>query len=236
MDFIMHERFLPIGKEGQALLQTKTVAITGLGGVGSVVAEILARAGVKLRIIERGRILESDLLNLSIFQDEDVKKFKAKQAKKRLELINKDLDIKTFHEEITESNLFLLKSDVIVETTNNTNTRLLINKYAIDNKIPLVTHENSGDRGIVLVVDQVQEKNSPCVMCLHTKITMPTQLEDGSYSPVSRFVGALVANEVIKNLLGLGNENKLLKINLLKTDLRHIAVERSPTCSHCSKK
>ena len=232
----MHERFTPIGKSGQELLKTKTVAISGLGGVGSVVAEILARAGVKLRIIERGRILESDLLNLSIFEDDDVKKFKAKQAKKRLELINKEVEIKTFHEEITQDNLFLLKADVIVETTNNTNTRLIVNKYAIDNNIPLVTHENSGDKGIVLVVDQTQDKNTPCVMCLHKKITMPTQLEDGSYSPVSRFIGALVANEVIKNILGLGNENRLLKISLMKTDLRHIAVEKNPDCSHCSKK
>ena len=236
MDYSVQETFELIGKQGQKILSKKTVAIAGLGGVGSIVAEILTRAGVNLRIIERGRITEKDMARLGVFIGEDVGKFKAKQAKKRLESITKSVKIKSFHEEITEDNVFLLDSDMIIEATNDTNTRLVINKFAVEKKIPLVTHEFSGEKGIVLIVDKKQFKKGPCVMCLHKKITQPTIDEIGAYSPTTHLLASLVASAVIKNLLGLGNVNELLRIDMIKTEIRHVTVEKARGCSHCKGK
>ncbi|MFT4282990.1 MAG: HesA/MoeB/ThiF family protein [Candidatus Woesearchaeota archaeon] len=117
-------------------LNEKTVTILGLEGAGSVIAEILARAGVNLRLIDKGRVYEEDLQSQSLYEEEDVTRFKAKQAKKRLEEINKDIKVKAFHEELKEETIYLLDSDLIIDCTNKNDTSKMISKYALSQEIP----------------------------------------------------------------------------------------------------
>ena len=99
--------FKEIGEKGQKELQKKTVALVGLGNIGSTVAVMLLRSGINIRFIDKGRCSINDSSSQLIYLEEDDTRFKAKQAKKRLEQINPKVKIRTFHEDLTEQNIFI---------------------------------------------------------------------------------------------------------------------------------
>ena len=132
-----HELVEQIGFKAQNM-RSKTVTVLGLGGVGTVVAEILVRSGINVRIIDKGRILEEDLQRSFLFLEDDINKFKAKQAKKRLELIlntkkekcKKDYQLSLFKLFCFLQIHFLLKSLALI----NFSICLLKDKYAFNKK------------------------------------------------------------------------------------------------------
>lgn len=231
MDMSIQEQFL--GQEAIQLLQSKTVAILGLGGVGTTVAEILARNGVNLRIVDKDRIYEKDQPRQTLFTREDVNKFKAKQGKKRLEELNKNVKVKTFHEELTKDNLFLLEADLIIDTSNNMNLTLLANEYALSKKIPFITANYSGSKGHVFTVDKVQHKKSACAHCIFEKLKLPPVSKEGAYSPTAISVAGFVISAAIKNLTGIENIETLVCIDMLKMEVRRHKVEPEKGCPHC---
>jgi molybdopterin/thiamine biosynthesis adenylyltransferase len=113
-----------------------TITIVGLEGTGIVLAEILTRAGFNLRIIDKGRVYLEELQGQSLFLEEDVTKFKAKQAKKRLEDINKDVKIKAFHEELTPETIYLLDADVVIDCTNTLAVSKMVHDYTLKQELP----------------------------------------------------------------------------------------------------
>ncbi|MCF7799227.1 ThiF family adenylyltransferase [Candidatus Woesearchaeota archaeon] len=236
MNFTLSEKFELIGKRGPKILQGKTVAIVGLGGLGATIAQILVRSGINLRIIDKDRITLEDVPRQTLYVAEDENKFKAKQAKKRLEEINKNVKIKSFHEELVEENLFLLDADLLVDATNDITTSLLINTYALHKGIPLVVGNYSGDHGHLLIVERSQNKKGACVGCLQKKLAQPKHSESGVYPPTSTFMAALVANAVIKNLLGYENIHSILSVDLVLTEVRHRTIEKNKDCEYCKGK
>lgn len=234
MDFTMQEIYKEIGLEGQKKLSSKTVTIVGLGGVGSTVVQILARNGINLRIIDKGRILERDLPRQTLFRLDDVTKFKAKQAKKILEEINNEIKVKVFHEDLHKDNIFLVESDLIVDLTNNLTTSSLINGFALEKRIPYIFANYAGDKGHVLIIDRDQcKKKGPCIECIKDKLKYESIDNIGIYSPITHMLAALVANAVFKNLLDIGNVTKLLSVDVMKTEVRHCTVERDKKCEVC---
>ncbi|RME53041.1 HesA/MoeB/ThiF family protein, partial [Candidatus Woesearchaeota archaeon] len=84
----------PIGKEGERALSKATMSIAGVGGVGSIIADALVRDDIQVRIIDKGRVEEADVPRQTLYTAEDLTRFKAKQAKKRLEAINPQTKVK----------------------------------------------------------------------------------------------------------------------------------------------
>lgn len=189
-------RFKKIGPAGDKALSSKTASIAGLGGMGTAAASILARENIDLRLIDKGRVEEEDMHRLSLFYEEDITKFKVKQAKARLNAINPLVQVKSFHEEISTSNLFLLDADVIVDTSNNTTINALTVGFATSKKIPLVLSRCSGSTIRVLVL----QKKAPAKLL--EKINLPGLSTSGVFSPATTITGSLVAGEVMKVLLG----------------------------------
>ncbi|MFW5866017.1 MAG: HesA/MoeB/ThiF family protein, partial [Nanoarchaeota archaeon] len=217
-------------------LNTKTVTIIGLGGVGSTVAELLVRNNINLRIVDKERVYEEEVPRQMMYTREDIGKFKAKQAKKRLEEITNDVKIKTFHEELHKDNLFLIESDLIIDASNHMKTTMMINEYALENKIPLISTNYAGTKGNLLVIDKQNNKKGPCIKCLENDFDLGTLKEKGVFSPTTTLLAGLVVNETLKNLLGIGNETHLLKIDAYKTEVRHSQVEKKRGCDHCKGK
>ena len=217
-------------------LKNKTVAIVGLGGVGSTVAETLARNNINLRIVDKERVYEEEVPRQTLYTREDISKFKAKQAKKRLEEITKEVKIKTFHEELHEDNLFLLGADVIIDASNNMKTSLMVNQYALDNEIPLITVNYAGTKGHLMITDRNQFKKGPCVGCLEEEFELGKLKDKGIYSPTTTLLAGLAANAALKNLLGIENVDTLLKVDAFKTEIRHTQVEKKKGCKHCKGK
>jgi molybdopterin/thiamine biosynthesis adenylyltransferase len=148
-----HELVAQIGAKAKEM-RTKTVTVVGLSGVGTAIAEILVRSGVGVRIVDKGRILEHDLHQTTLFLEEDVEKFKAKQAKKRLEDINKNVPVKAFHEDLNEVNIYLVDSDLVIDCSNDLDVSLKIDKYCSKKKIPIIFCYVSGTKGQVFVADK----------------------------------------------------------------------------------
>lgn len=216
-----------IDSEKLKTLKDKTVAILGLGGVGITVAQMLARNGINLRIVDKDRVDEKDMARLTLYLAEDITKFKAKQAKKRLEEVTKDVKIKTFHEELHEDNVFLLEADLIIDTSNDMKTSLMVNEFALEKEIPLIFSNYAGAKGNVLVVDRQQHKKCASVSCIQDKLELPTVKQAGAYSPITLHLAALVVNAALKNLLDIENVETQLKIDILKTETRHVKVEKA---------
>ncbi len=132
-------------KEQVSKARGKTITILGMEGVGSVLAEALCRNGYNLRIIDKGRVYREELQGQSLFIEEDVNKFKAKQAKKRLEAINPEVKIKAFHEELSEDTNYLLDSDLVLDCTNNKDVSLIVHEYCKLQEFPVIYCGTEGE-------------------------------------------------------------------------------------------
>lgn len=186
-----------------------TVAIAGIGGVGSHIAEMLARENVDLRIIDMGRVEEEDMHRLALFQEEDITKFKVKQAKVRLSAINPKNQVKSFHEEIISSNVFLLEGDVIVDATNNDEVNAMTIAHAVKKKLPLVLVRVSGGTAVIAVVQKSVAK-------LQEKIRLKPQ---NVLSSTSAAAAGFATAEIIKIISG-EKTSKMITIDLSGNKLK----------------
>ncbi|MFH0869687.1 MAG: ThiF family adenylyltransferase [archaeon] len=190
-------RFKEIGEKGQKVLESKTVAIVGLGNIGSTAATMLLRSGVSLRIIDKGRCESEDLATQCLYLEDDQDKFKAKQAKKRLEQINPHIKVRTFHEDINRSNVYLVDADVVIDATGNLETSKLISEQTKKKKIPLVFALASGSQGLVVASDR--GINFDKLKKIIGK--MKPVNEVGVINPTVHMAAAIVVKKVFKALL-----------------------------------
>lgn len=153
--FDLQDSVLELG-ESPSQLRKKTVSVVGLGGLGSHVSELLARAGINLRLVDKDRVYEEELAYLTLFNESHLSKFKAKEAKKILEGINKDIKVKAFHEELVSDNAYLVDADVIVDCSNDMKTTLLVDKAA--KKKPVVYTRIFGTEAHIYVAQDTRVK------------------------------------------------------------------------------
>ena len=128
-----------IGKAGQKKLEIKKVCIIGLGGLGTVTSELIGRAGIgTLILIDNDIVEESNLQRQSLFDEEDIGKSKALTAEEKLKKINSKLEIISYNMRLTNKNTQLLDSDLVLDCSDNLESRFLINKHCIEKKIPWI--------------------------------------------------------------------------------------------------
>jgi adenylyltransferase/sulfurtransferase len=203
-----------------ALLRKKTVTVLGVGALGSRVAELLSRMGVHLRIIDKDRVYLYDMDKLSLFTEEHDAKFKAKEAKKLLEDINKEIKVKAFHEELMDNNAYLIEADVIIDCSNNRKTSLLADSAR--KKTPLIIARAGGVMGTVLIIDDTRVKQIEGFL----EKTSPV-LPEGTVLPTTvQFVAAVTVNKALQVLTGQKYEKSLLKMNTWKNTFEKIPVKK----------
>ncbi|MBR9703339.1 ThiF family adenylyltransferase, partial [Candidatus Woesearchaeota archaeon] len=157
----------------------------------------LAREDFDLRLIDRGRVEEEDMGRLNIFQEEDITKFKVKQAKKRLELINPRVKIKSFHEELSSNNVFLIDSELVIDATNQPEVNKLIFDHCQEKKIPLIYVRYSGSRIKVLVANKkITQKDFDWLE------DVGNVSEEGVYAGCAMFGAMILINRIYKFFLG----------------------------------
>ncbi|MBD3208944.1 ThiF family adenylyltransferase [Candidatus Woesearchaeota archaeon] len=201
-------------------IRKKTVTVLGLGALGTAVAELLARMGINLRIIDKDRVNPEDLDKLSLFSEAYASKFKAKEAKKLLEGINKDAKIKAFHEELMKNNAYLVESDAVIDCSNDLDTTLLAD--AARKKTPLIYTRAAGVEGCLLVIDDLKVKN---ITSFLEKCT-PTTGDGAVVNTTISLVAALAVNKALKILTGQRHEKNLLLINGWKFSIDKIPVRK----------
>ena len=134
--------FLPIGASGQKKLAAARVAIVGCGATGSAIASLLARAGVgTLRIIDRDYVEPSNLQRQVLFDEADAAEFlpKAIAAARKIKAFNSEIAVEPHAADLTPANVedLLSEVDLVLDGTDNFETRYLINDFAVWKKLPL---------------------------------------------------------------------------------------------------
>ncbi|MFC7370982.1 MoeB/ThiF family adenylyltransferase [Fictibacillus iocasae] len=198
------ERFAPIGRSGQALLSKKHVLLIGAGALGTGNAEVLVRAGVgRLTIVDRDYVEASNLQRQQLYSEEDAnqKMPKAAAAKSRLRDINSSVGIHAVVEDVSFIKLEELAedADLILDATDNFETRLIINDLSQKLNIPWIYGACVGSYGMTFTVIPGE---TPCFQCLWKSIPQGGQTCDtaGIISPAVMMVVAYQSAEALKIL------------------------------------
>ena len=224
-----------IGLAGQKKIFSGNVLIIGIGGLGCPLLTYLAASGVgKIGIVDFDKVEISNLNRQTLFNPNDIGKFKVNQAKKAINKINKKIKIITYKKKLTSKNIkkILNKFDIICDGTDNFNTRYLINDYCVKNKKILISSAISKFDGHLMKFNF--KKKGPCYRCF-----MPSLPDfenncqtEGIFSPVAGVMGSLQANEVLKSILNTKNDlnNHVLIFDAFKAEFRKSKISINPKC------
>ena len=216
-----------IGITGQKKIKNSKVLIVGLGGLGCPVAEYLSRTGVgTIGLIDHDKIDLSNIHRQSMFTTKDINKYKVKVVSDRVKMINPNIRIKSFKKKLNRSNIEILINDfdIIIDGTDNFTSKFLVNEFSRKFKKIFVCGAISKFDGHVFSFN-FSKDNSLCLKSFYQTIPNDEVLSceaDGVVGTIASVVGSIQANEVIKNIIGIGKSlnGKVLIINLLNLDFR----------------
>ena len=216
-----------IGITGQRKIKNSKVLIVGLGGLGCPVAEYLSRTGVgTIGLIDHDKIDLSNIHRQSMFTTKDINKYKVKVVSDRVKKINPNVKIKSFKKKLSRSNIEKLMNhfDIIIDGTDNFTSKFLVNEFSKKFKKIFVCGAISKFDGHVFSFNFLKNK-SLCLKSFYQTIPNDEVLNcetDGVVGTIASVVGSIQANEVIKNIIGIGKSlnGKVLIINLLNLDFR----------------
>lgn len=227
--------------EGQQKLADAHVLIIGIGGLGSAAAIYLAAAGTGiLTLVDFDTVELTNLQRQIIHRNTDIDKPKVDSAKKNLLAINPEVHINTVDTRPDQQTLEKLvkEADVVVDASDNYNTRFAINSACVSLHKPLVSGAAIRFEGQLSVFDNRQD-SSPCYNCLYPKSGDEEEncSENGILAPVVGIIGSMQALEAIKIICGIGEPlvGRLLIFDALAMSWRSMQLSRDPACPVCSK-
>jgi len=230
----MQQLYKNIGKHGQKKLVACSISIVGIGALGSVASELLARAGIgKLTLIDRDFVELTNLQRQLLFNEEDIGKAKAICAQEKLSKINSEINIIAHSEDINYTNIDTLiqKPDLILGCTDNMESRFLINDYSLKFKIPWIYGAVIAERGYLFNIIP----GRTCFRCIFKGAANETCETEGILNANSTIIGSMMSNEAIKIITGNNYENNLLYTDVWKNELSKIKVRKRNDCETCSK-
>jgi len=237
-------RFAPLGAEGQAKIRAASVAIVGCGALGTVQAEAMARAGVgRLRIIDRDFVEWSNLQRQFLFEEADAAEAlpKAVAAARRLARVNSEVKVEPMVADLTAANVEDLFEDIdlILDGTDNFETRFLINDAAVDREIPWIYGAAVGSYGIKLAI---VPGHTACFRCVYPEPpqgAQPTCETEGVLAPVTATIASLQVADALK-ILTLGVDSitaRLTTIDVWTGTIRQLAPPtRDAKCPCCVRR
>ncbi|MFO0839207.1 MAG: ThiF family adenylyltransferase [Phycisphaerae bacterium] len=200
--------FEPLGVDGQRRLRLSRVALVGCGALGTVLANTLVRAGVGwMRIIDRDFIELDNLQRQVLFDEHDIAANlpKAEAAARKLRKINSAVEVEPVVADVNPANAESLCADVdlILDGTDNFETRFLVNDVAVKAELPWVYGACIAAEGLVM---PILPRQTPCLRCIWEEAPppgmTPTCDTAGVLGPVVNIVASLQALEAMKILSG----------------------------------
>lgn len=225
-------RYPGIGESGQRRLLDSRALICGCGALGSVLASTLVRAGVgRVRLVDRDLVELSNLQRQILYDEQDVAAGlpKAVAAQAHLERINSQVEIEAIVADIDATNIETLLDgvDIILDGTDNFETRFLLNDAALKFKIPWVYGGCIGAEGQTMTI---LPGDTPCLRCLMPEApppgTTPTCDTAGILGPIINVIASIQAAEALKILAGHpdATSRQLSVFELWENRVRQIAV------------
>jgi len=229
-----------IGKSGQEKLLKSRVLVIGCGALGTVIANNLVRAGIGyMRIVDRDYVELDNLQRQMLFDEEDVEKGmpKALAAADKLRRINSSVEIEAEVKDVNRKNIEeLIKDvDIVVDGTDNLETRLLINDACFKHNIPWIYGAAVSSYGMTMnIIPGV----TACFRCIVSSMPAPGSIDTcdtvGVLNATTSLIASLQSNEAIKVLLGDKDLNReLLVIDLANNSFDKIAVKKRDDCPLC---
>lgn len=234
-----------VGIEGQQKLLNAKVLIIGMGGLGSPISMYLASAGIGHLVICDFDVVDLTNLQRQIIHlgDTRIGENKAASAKKTLQLLNPEIEITTITYKLNEKSLSeqIQAADVVVDGTDNFDSRFMINRICVAQQTPLVSGAAIRMEGQVVVF--ANQGTGPCYRCLYkdnadTNEMETTCSENGVLSPVVGIIGSIQAVETMKVIMSIGKPlfSRLLLLDAYTMDWRSLKLPVDPECPVCSCK
>ena len=227
---------------GQEALLSASVLIIGMGGLGSPVAMYLAAAGVGHLLLADMDVV--DLTNLQrqiVHRNDSIGMSKVESAAMMLSSLNPETRITRLEEKLCGDSLLaaVRSSDLVLDCTDNFQTRLEINKACVSLKKPLVSGAAIRMEGQVGVFDTT-DSESPCYQCLYKAGNEDdfSCARNGVMAPVVGIIGTIQAMEAIKMIANVGKslKNRMLFLDAGTMQFREMQLKRDPECPVCSNR
>ncbi len=228
-----------IGAAGQDRLLAARVFIVGAGGLGSPLCMYLASAGVGHLVISDFDHVELSNLQRQILHGEaDIGRDKVASAQETLQQLNPDIQVTALNwalddEELTEH---IRAADVVVDATDNFESRFTLNRLCVNEKTPLVSAAAIRFEGQVTVFDPRQH-DSPCYRCLYSDESDSGEAcsKVGVLAPLLGILGSIQATETIKLILHSGEAlvGRVLVLDALSMEWRSLRLRKDPDCPMC---
>ena len=230
-----------IDAEGQQRLADARVLIIGLGGLGSSSSVYLAAAGVgHLVLVDFDEVDISNLQRQIVHATKDIGRLKVDSAAEHLLELNPEIQVtkidhKIENEELEEQ---IKLSTVVLDCSDNFQTRFAINDACVKHKIPLVSGAAIRFEAQLSVFDSRHE-DSPCYRCLYGNEAEVEQTctANGVISPLLGIVGSIQACEAMKLIMNLGEtlEGRLLLLDVMHMEWHTAKLNKDPNCPVCSR-
>jgi adenylyltransferase/sulfurtransferase len=224
-----------IGLNGQEKLKQAKVLVIGAGGLGCPVLQYLTAAGVgKIGIAEFDMVDETNLQRQVLYGSDDVGKLKSIIAKNRLEHLNSFVDLEIFNLRCNVSNALsiLKKFDIIVDATDNFDSRYIINDACVILNKPMVHGAIYKYEGVISVFNY---KGGPTYRCYNPRkenksFKNPLSPDIGVFGVLPGIAGTYIANEVIKIITETGDVlcGKVLLINIFNNTFSTFSLNNIP--------
>ncbi len=240
--YIRQMRFPPLGEEGQRRLASARALICGCGALGSAIANTLVRAGVgKVRIVDRDFVELSNLARQTLFDEADAAAGtpKAVAAAEKLRRINSSVEIEPVVADVNHANIerFCDSVDVILDGTDNFETRFLLNDAAVKLRLPWIYGGCLGAEGQTMTIIPGE---TPCLGCLMETCpqpgSTPTCDTAGILGPIVGLIASIEAVEAIKILSGNHQaiSRQLTIVDLWQNRIKQVDVSHLRDQSDCA--
>jgi adenylyltransferase/sulfurtransferase len=250
------------GEAGQRRLGASTALVLGCGALGSLAAELLARAGVgRLIVVDRDLIEITNLQRQVLFDERDVAEAvpKAEAARRRIARINSEIDVVAIVDDLNAGNIerYAAGADVLVDGLDNFETRYLANDFAVARAVPYVYGGAVGTAGAAFAIlphtraggaawetAAGGSRATPCFRCLFEEApppgTTPTCDTAGVMAPAVTLIASFEVAETLKILTGNFDRvcPTLINVDLWSNQIAQLDVARAydlgdcPCCKH----
>ncbi len=238
--YARHMILRELGGPGQKKLKNARVLIIGAGGLGAPALLYLGAAGVGvLGVIDDDVVDNSNLQRQVLFGPADIGKPKVFAAQKTILAQNPDIAFRPFNRRLTPqiAGELFADFDLILDGSDNFETRYLVNKVAAKQGKPLIAAALTQWEGQISTYDPA--RGGPCYACVFPQAPdaslVPSCAEAGVLGPLPGVVGSMMAVEAVKVLTGAGRtlKGRLLIYDALYGENRLMAVKPRPDCPVC---
>ncbi|MGF1613905.1 MAG: ThiF family adenylyltransferase [Gammaproteobacteria bacterium] len=231
-----------IGSEGQCRLLRSRALIVGLGGLGSPAAIYLSASGVgHLTLVDFDHVELSNLQRQIIHGTSDLGRHKVLSARDRLIELNPDISVTALPRALDNEELEqeIGRADVVLDASDNFETRFELNRACVTAKTPLVCAAAIRMEAQITVFEPARP-DSPCYRCLYPNETEADEeacAAFGVLAPLLGVIGSLQAVEALKLLLGIGSQltGRLLLFDASQMEWRTLRLRKDPQCPVCAQ-